>query len=65
LLERLTANAKVAGFDPGILRHSGIWGAADEAVSNKVQYKKFPYLTVDLVLFKHWNVNFVWILVPC
>ncbi len=24
------------GFDPSILRHSGIWGAADEAVLNKV-----------------------------
>ncbi len=38
-LEHLTANAEVAtrpGFDPSILRHSGIWGAADEALSNKV-----------------------------
>jgi hypothetical protein len=26
------------GFDPNILRHSGIWGAADEAVLNT---KKF------------------------
>ncbi len=25
------------GFDPSILRHSGIWGAADEAFLNKVQ----------------------------
>ncbi len=24
-------------FDPSILRHNGIWGAADEAVLNKVQ----------------------------
>ncbi len=29
------------GFDPSILRHSGIWGAADEAVLNKVHtFKK-------------------------
>jgi hypothetical protein len=27
------------GFDPSILRHSGIWGAADEAVLNKVHKK--------------------------
>ncbi len=28
------------GFDPSILRHSGIWGAADEAVMNSVHKKK-------------------------
>ncbi len=28
------------GFDPSILRHSGIWGAADEAVLNCVHEKK-------------------------
>ncbi len=28
------------GFDPSILRHSGILGAADEAVLNTVQKKK-------------------------
>jgi hypothetical protein len=27
------------GFDPSILRHSGIWGAADETVLNTVQKK--------------------------
>ncbi len=27
------------GFDPSILRHSGIWGAADEAVQNKIHQK--------------------------
>jgi hypothetical protein len=35
------------GFDPSILRHSGIWRAADEAVLNKVhlkQTKKSPCL---------------------
>ncbi len=35
-LDRLTANAEV---DRSILRHSGIWGAADEAVLNKVHKK--------------------------
>jgi hypothetical protein len=29
------------GLNPGILRHSGIWGAANEAVLNKVLYKSF------------------------
>ncbi len=28
------------GFDPSILRHSGIWGAADEAVLNIVPKQK-------------------------
>ncbi len=28
------------GFDPSIRRHSGIWGAADEAVLNIVRKKK-------------------------
>ncbi len=28
------------GFDPNIRRHSGIWGAADEAVLNTVRKKK-------------------------
>jgi hypothetical protein len=44
-LERLTVNAEVAtGFEPSILLHSGIWGAADGAVLNTVhkKYKKFP-----------------------
>ncbi len=40
-LERLTANAvNCPGFDPSILRHSGIWGAAVEAVSKIVHKKK-------------------------
>ncbi len=40
-LDRLTANA-VPGFDfdPSILRHNGIWRAADEAVLNIVHKKK-------------------------
>ncbi len=44
-LERLAVNAKVAtvlGFDPSILRHCGIWGAADEAVLNNGHKKKNP-----------------------
>ncbi len=28
------------GFDPSILRHSEIWGAADEALLNIIQKKK-------------------------
>ncbi len=36
------------GFGPSILRHSGIWVAADEAVFNiehkKIKYKKSPFL---------------------
>ncbi len=28
------------GFDPSILRHSGIWGAADDAVLNTVHREK-------------------------
>jgi hypothetical protein len=46
LLERLTAYAidrNSPGFDPSILQHSGIWGAADEAVLNIVHRKKFNY----------------------
>jgi hypothetical protein len=30
------------GFDANILRHSGIWGASDEAVLNTVHRKKIP-----------------------
>ncbi len=32
-------------FDPSILRHSGIWGAADEAVLNIVQKIKNPKIS--------------------
>ncbi len=31
-----------SGFDPNILRYSGIWGAADEAVLNNVHKRKNP-----------------------
>ncbi len=42
-LERLAVNVKVAkspGLESSILRHSGIRGAADEAVLNNVHKKK-------------------------
>jgi hypothetical protein len=49
-LERLTANALVAtvlGSTPSILRHSRIWGTADEGVLNIVhkKSKKSPFYT--------------------
>jgi hypothetical protein len=31
------------GLDPSILRHSGVWGAADEAVLNKVLKRNLEY----------------------
>ncbi len=37
------------GFDPSIRRHSGIWGAADEAVLNTVR-KKIPPPKKKLVI---------------
>ncbi len=50
-----------SGFDPGIRRHSGIWGAADEAVLNIVRkklkippqkYKKdYPFCWTMLIKF--------------
>ncbi len=33
-------NINCPGSDPSILRHRGIWGAADEAVLNNVHKKK-------------------------
>ncbi len=33
-------NCNGPGFDPSIRRHSGIWGAADEAVLNTVRKKR-------------------------
>ncbi len=56
-LERLTINAKVAGFDPSILRHRGIWGAADGTVLNKV-HKNIPLLMlltqVKISVHRQW-----------
>jgi hypothetical protein len=41
------------GFDPSIRRHSGIWGAADEAVLNIVRKKikslKNPTFTFNII----------------
>jgi hypothetical protein len=34
------------GFDPSILRHSGIWGAADETVLNIVHKKKKVFFEI-------------------
>jgi hypothetical protein len=40
--------AEMCELDLSILRHSGIWGAADEAVLNKVmeKFEKIPLYTV-------------------
>jgi hypothetical protein len=41
------------GFDPSILRHSGIWGAAEKAVLNKVlllDFRIFSQKTVSIFL---------------
>ncbi len=42
--DNLCCSRNCLGFDPSILRHSGIWGAADEAVLNIVhkKTKKIP-----------------------
>jgi hypothetical protein len=44
----------IPGFDPSILRHSGIWGAADEAVLNNLhkkenKSKKSPFLYITVL----------------
>ncbi len=47
------------GFDPSIRRHSGIWGAADEAVLNIVRKKKIDdvsdLLNFSIVLDRRWT----------
>ncbi len=45
------------GFDPSIRRHSGIWGAADEAVLNTVRTKrkKSPKNIKKKKKFEHHN----------
>jgi hypothetical protein len=42
------------GFDPSILKHSGIWGAADEAVLNIVRkkIKKYKKKNVESVRWR-------------
>jgi len=44
------------GFDPSIRRHSGIWGAADEAVLNKVR-KKIKNPPKKYNYGKDWNIQ--------
>ncbi len=55
---RLTANAvlvaTVLGFDPSIFWHSGVWGAADEAVLNIVHKKSFKKYCGDQVA-AYWD----------
>ncbi len=55
-LKRLAVNAKVAtvlGYDHSILRHSGIRGAADEAVLNNIhknkKAKESPFKVIRLI----------------
>ncbi len=43
------ATAQCLGFEPSILRHSGIWGAADRAVLDKAlkkSFKKSPFRNI-------------------
>ncbi len=49
------------GFDPNILRHSRIWGAADEAVLNKVHNKKSQknLLVNVFVQILSWIIPFI------
>ncbi len=42
------------GFDPSMRRHSGIWGAADEAVLNIVRTKRKNYFTFCRALCQRW-----------
>jgi hypothetical protein len=68
--ERLTTNTKVAtvlGFDPSILRNSGISGAADEALVKKV-HKNFNKNFVNFltrVAFAQTFSNFICCGWPC
>ncbi len=45
------------GFDPSILRHTGIWGAADEAVKiRKWQCTDGSWNTTDLFTSNNWRI---------
>ncbi len=44
------------GFDPSILRHSGIRGVADEAVLNKILYKSKKLSLKIYLCIKHCAV---------
>ncbi len=56
------------GFDPSILRHSGVWGAADEAVLKKVQKNQKPtpppppVVAVQKKSLKRLEKNSSWVL---
>ncbi len=50
------------GFDPIILRHSGIWGAADEAVLNTGIVHKRRKNPIKSALKFFWNTVPVWYL---
>ncbi len=55
--------ATVPEFDPSILRHSGIWGAVDEAVLKKVQFKNPPanlHCRSDLLCSVHCTNTLAW-----
>jgi hypothetical protein len=47
-------SCKSPGFDPNILRHSGIWGAAEEAVLNKVHTKN-PKIALFYCVSRFWD----------
>ncbi len=42
--DSLCQSRNCPGFDPGILQHSEVWGAADETVLYKVHWKQSPFL---------------------
>ncbi len=60
------------GFDLSILRHSGIWGAADEAVLNivhkKIKLSKTSPFDSSYILickdFHHGPVDWEWFIIP-
>ncbi len=48
---RQCQSRKSPGFDPSILRHSGICGAANETVLNKVHLKKIKKISLLIFTF--------------
>jgi hypothetical protein len=48
------------GFDPIIRRHSGIWGAADEAVLNIVRTKRIFWKTREIGLPSYSKICPLW-----
>ncbi len=53
--ESLCQSRNCPGFDPGILRHSGVLWAADETVLNKVRLKQSPSLKGLCGRWKGWG----------